>query len=67
MVIIVFREIEQQMSKGSRSASILSRMVHARSVLALLVVVGLLAGCAGDPDVYDAVQDILSPSRFSSS
>ena len=58
MVIIVFEEFEQQMSKGSRSASIFSRIVQPCSVLALLVVVGLLAGCAGDPEEYDAVQDI---------
>ncbi len=58
MVIIVFREFEQQMSKGSRSASIFSRIVQPCSVLALLVIVGLLAGCAGDPEEYDAVQDI---------
>lgn len=58
MVIIVFKEFEQQMSKGSRSASIFSRIVQPCSVLALLVIVGLLAGCAGDPEEYDAVQDI---------
>lgn len=58
MVIIVFEEFEQQMSKGSRSASIFSRIVQPCSVLALLVIVGLLAGCAGDPEEYDAVQDI---------
>ena len=58
MVIIVFKEFEQQMSKGSRSASIFSRIVQPCSVLALLVIVGLLAGCASDPEEYDAVQDI---------
>jgi outer membrane protein assembly factor BamD len=58
MVIIVFEEFEQQMSKGSRSASIFSRIVQPCSVLALLVIVGLLAGCASDPEEYDAVQDI---------
>ena len=58
IVIIVCKEFEQQMSKGSRSASIFSRIVQPCSVLALLVIVGLLAGCAGDPEEYDAVQDI---------
>lgn len=58
MAIMVCREFEQQMSRGSRSASILSRIFQVRYVLALAVFVGLLAGCAGDREEYDAVQDI---------
>ncbi len=46
------------MSKGPRSASVLPRIVRIRYVLASIVVVGLLAGCAGDPEEYDAVSDI---------